>query len=123
MSIPTHEDAMVMVGLMGLLAQSSHQDAFRFVWGPEHVDDYDEFAEKYPAGSEEFGQLITFCGFFESLGALWANDLFNNNLLNDWLYVPLHWNRVKGFALGRRKELGVELIYEHFEAMAKAQEQ
>ena len=52
---------------------------------------------------------------------LWKHGLFHEDLLFDWLSISYMWNRLKGFALGLRSEVGSEALYEHFEAMAKAE--
>lgn len=56
----------------------------------------------------------------ETLGKLYKNDLFNEELLFDWLAVSMVWERIKGFALGLREAAGEPRLYENFEAMAKA---
>jgi hypothetical protein len=45
--------------------------------------------------------------------------LLNRELLFDWIAVAMVWNRIKGFALGARKEAGEPRLYENFELMAK----
>ena len=88
------------------------------VWGDKYIKEHEEFIKKYPSGSKEFSYLIQICGWYESLGALWANDLLNEKLIDDWVFVSGIWERVKGFALGRREQMGEPRIYEHFEALA-----
>lgn len=121
MAKPTHEDALVMLNLLQWAAQADLNKASRFVWGDEYIEEYNKFIEKYPRGTKEYGYASLVCGYFETIGALWKNDLFNQDLLFDWILVTPSWERLKGFALGLRNETGEEKMYEHFEALSAAQ--
>ena len=121
MSAPTHEDAMVMLQIAQWGAAQNNNRAFRFIWSDKYIDDYQEFIKKYPSGSKEFAYVSRVCGWYETIGALWVNGLFNEKLIGDWLWVAGVWERVKGFALGSREQSGNPGIYEHFEALAKTQ--
>lgn len=121
MSGPAHEDAMVMIEMMKLRNTPQAAEEGNFVWGDDYIQDYHEFVKKYPMGSKEFGYISSFCGWFETLGALWKHGLLNKELLDDWILVSYPWERVKGFALGFREERGNDRVYEHFEAMARSQ--
>ena len=121
MAKPTHQDAMVMLNLMQWAAMADLNSATRFVWSDQYVEDYAQFVEKYPTGTLENGYVTLFCGYYESIGTLWKNDLLNENLLFDWLLISAPWDRVKGYALGLREEIGEPRLYENFEALAAAQ--
>ncbi len=56
-----------------------------------------------------------------TVGALYKPGLLNRELLFDWLAVAPIWDRLKGFALGMRKDRKVPQLWENFELMAKAQ--
>ena len=119
MSAPAHEDAMVMLQLARWGAESISKKAGRFLWGDDYIDDYQEFIKKYPQGSKEYGYVSQICSWNETLAALWVNGLLNEKLISDWLMVNRTWERVKGFALGLREEVGDPRVLEHFEALAK----
>ena len=121
MAKPTHEDAMLMLQMAQLGAVSGMRDATRFLWSDAFEQDYDEFVSKYPRGSQEYSYVSQICGWYETLGTFYKHKLFNEELLFDWLLVSGVWNRIKGFALGLREEMGEPKLYENFEAMAKAQ--
>ena len=70
-------------------------------------------------GSEEYGYASKVCGWFESVGTLYKQDLLNSELLFDWLTIKLPWSRLSGFAIGVRNAAGEPRLYENFEAMAK----
>lgn len=95
-------------------------EALNWLWSDQFVVDYEEFAKKYPFGSEGRDSAAKICGAFETLGTLYKHGLFNEDLLFDWLVVPMVWERIKGYALGVRQGAGDEGIYENFEALAAA---
>ena len=119
MSAPTHEDAMIMLQLARWGAEANMNKANRFLWSDDYIEDYQEFIKKYPQGSKENGYVGQICGWHESVAALWVNGLFSEKLISDWLLFSGTWERVKGFALGLREEIGDDRVLEHFEALAK----
>jgi hypothetical protein len=121
MSAPTYEDATIMLQLAQLSATQGNPKAGNFVWSDKFEKDFAKFQEKYPLGSKENQYVSQICGWFETVAALWVNGLLNDKLLGDWLAVDLVWQQVKGYALGMRELSGNPRIYEHFEALAKAQ--
>ena len=121
MSAPTYEDANIMLQLARWGAELGNNKATRFIWGDKFIQEYDEFIKKYPMGSKEFSYVSQVCGWYESLAALWVNDLLNEKLIDDWVLVSSIWERVKGFAFGLREQIGDVRIFEHFEALANKQ--
>lgn len=121
MAKPTYQDATLMLRLAQWGAASDLQKAAAFLWSDRYETDYKEFLGKYPTGSEEWSLAIQICGWYETLGTLYKHDLFNGELLFDWLAVSAVWERIKGFALGFREEADNARLYENFEALAKAQ--
>jgi hypothetical protein len=121
MAKPTFQDATLMLQLAHLSATSGLQKANAFLWSDKYEQDYKEFVKKFPAGTDEHSYASQICGWFETLGTLFKYDLFNRDLLFDWLLVSGVWDRIKGFALGVREEAKEPKLYENFEAMAKAQ--
>ena len=119
MSKPTKDDANLMIQLMRWGAAENLQNARNWIWSDEFISDYDEFIAKYPVGSEEYGYASKVCGWFESVGTLYKQDLLNSELLFDWLTIKLPWSRLSGFAIGVRNATGEPRLYENFEAMAK----
>ena len=121
MTKPTHQDAMVMLNVMQWAALADLNTASRFVWGDDFIEEFKELVEKYPRGTKEYSYVVLVCGYFETIGTLWKNDLFNEDLLFDWILVAPSWDRLKGFALGLREQIGEKRLYENFEALAVAQ--
>lgn len=120
MAKPTYQDAALMLQLAQWQAALGAQDAMNWLWSDQFVPDYAEFVKKYPVGSEGQLKAAKVCGFFETLGTLYKHGLFNEDLLFDWLAISMVWNRIKGYALGIRQEVGNPRMYENFEAMANA---
>jgi hypothetical protein len=120
MARPTHEDAMLVLQLAQLGVTSGIQNATNWLWSDDFIPDYPEFVKKYPRGSEGYLKAMKVCGYFETLGTLYKHGLLNEDLLFDWLAVSMVWDRIKGFALGVRREAGEPRLHENFEAMAKA---
>tara|TARA_B100000035_G_scaffold297713_1_gene290745 strand:- start:109 stop:471 length:363 start_codon:yes stop_codon:yes gene_type:complete len=119
MGKPTKDDADIMLQLMRWGAAQNLQDAMNWIWSDAFIDDYVQFAEKYPPGSAEYGKASKVCGWFESIGTLYKHGLISGELLFDWITVKLPWSRLESFALGVRKKAGEPRLYENFEAMAK----
>jgi len=121
MAKPTYQDASLMLQIAHWGAVSGLQKASSFFWSDKFEPDYKKFLEKYPVGSDEYSSITQICGWHETLGTLFKHDLFNRELLFDWLLVSGVWERIKGFALGVRQEAKEPKLYENFEAMARAQ--
>lgn len=118
---PTHQDAIIMLRLYQWTAIAGLSKAINWMWSDDFITDYAEFIKKYPRGSESYEKATRICGYYETIGTLYKNGLFNEELLFDWLAVYLVWDRIKDFAIGLREEAEEPRIFENFEAMAKAQ--
>ena len=121
MAKPTHDDATLMVQLAQWASTSGVPAALRWLWSDQFVPDYAEFVQKYPPGSDGDRNAAIVCTFFETVGTLYKQGLFNEELLFDWLWVAGPWDKLKGYALGQRQEAAVSALWENFEAMAAAQ--
>ena len=119
MSKPTKDDANLMIQLLRWGAAEGVQDAMNWIWSDDFISDYDEFIVNYPRGSREYGNATKVCGWFESIGTLYKQELISGELLFDWLTVKLPWSRLSGFAKGVRDAAGEPRLYENFESMAK----
>ena len=91
-------------------------------WITEHQPlEWEAFSTTYSEGSEEYGLVVRYLRYFETLGTLWKNQLFDEALLFDWLWLYGAWDRVSSIALGMRAKYGVAGMWENFEAVAQAQ--
>jgi hypothetical protein len=123
MTKPNYQDATLMLQLAQWWATSGQNEAMNWMWSDQFIADYADFVKKYPPGSEGFANASKICGWLETVGTLYKHELFNEELLFDWLTIGLVWDRIKGFALGCREQTGEPRMYENFEAMAKAQKE
>ena len=123
MSKPSHQDALIMLQCAQWNALTGVQEAMNWMYSDEFELDYAKFKDKFPPGSEGYARANKICGWYETIGTLSKHGLFNEELLFDWLYIRGSWERIKGFALGVREEVGNPHIYENFEALANAQEE
>jgi hypothetical protein len=120
MSKPNYEEANLMIQLLRWGSETGFSEASNFLWSDEFEEDYEAFKQKYPWGSQEQKYASQLCGWYESLGALWVNELISEKLIGDWFAVAMVWERIKNYALGIREQSGNPGIHEHFEALAKA---
>lgn len=117
---PKYQDAVLMLQMAQWGAALDLSEATNWMWSDEFVSDYDEFKRKYPRGSDGALRAAKICGWFETIGTVYKHGLLNEDLLFDWLLISGVWDRIKGYAVGVRRETGAALLYENFEAMAKA---
>lgn len=120
MAKPTYQDATLMIQLAQWGSASGVPDAVNWTLSDEFEPDYAEFMKKYPPGSEGNAKVNKILGWYETIGTLYKQGLFNEELLFDWLAVYIVWDRVKEIALGWREQSGNPRINENFEALAKA---
>jgi len=116
MAKPTHKDAELMLQLV----RSWPIEATDFLWSDEFVADPGELATS-PDG-QAVANIRAVLNMYETIGTLYKHELLNEDLLFDWLAIDLTWDRVKGYALSWRQEIGNPHMYENFEAMADAQQ-
>ena len=115
MAKPTHKDAELMLQLV----RSWPIEATDFLWSDEFVADPGELATSLDG--QAVANIRAVLNMYETIGTLHKHDLLNEDLLFDWLAIDLTWDRVKGYALAWRAEIGNPHMYENFEAMASAQ--
>lgn len=120
MSQPTQHDADLLLRLAQLHAQLGLNDAMNWLWSDEFILEYENFVQKYPRGSAEYGRAGKIGGYFETVGSLWKHGLVNEDLLFDWLLVHPIWDRVRDHVLHLREAAKESALYENFEALALA---
>ena len=118
MSVPTPQDAQLVVQLAQLAAVQDLDKAVAWLFAHKMPTEPAAFGERYPAGSKGHRHATAVLNYVETIGALWKHELLNEELLFDWLSVSGVWERVKGLALAQRKEYGEAHLWELVEAMA-----
>ena len=122
MSVPTPQDAQLVVQLAQLAAVQGLDKAVAWLFAHKMPTEPAAFRERYPVGSKGHRHATTTLNNMETIGTLWKHGLLNEELLFDWLWVSGVWERVKGLALLQRQEHGEAHLWELVEAMAVAQE-
>jgi hypothetical protein len=117
---PTHEDAMVMLGLIQASGMFGVGDAFAIIYADDFPADPDAFWAKYPMSSEGGQAVIGSMRYFETIGTLVRNGLFNEDLAYDWLSITVPWDKLKLIA-EKMREGGPAALWENFEYIAERQ--
>ena len=122
MSIPTQEDAHLMVRLFELRLNRYIQKSETWFNMEFLPGTWAEVEGKYPKGSEEWRMLTTVLGYWEMLGALVDQNLLSEDLLFDAIEsVDFTWQRVKEWLPTIREEVGPD-VWENIELLATRQD-
>ena len=121
MAKPTTEDARLVVEFAKIAAELKLAQAQDWMWSDQFPPNYEDFVKKYPRGTAEHARALQICNFYETIGALWKQGLFSEEMIFEWLWIAGPWERMKGFALAQRKAANNDSIFELFEGMAEAQ--
>jgi hypothetical protein len=121
MAKPTREDADILLRLAELSALSNLPAAAAYIWSDDFPTDFARFRAKFPRGKrgEEESLLRRYLAHWETACTLYRNGLFNEDLFFDWMDITVVWDRVRGYALGVRKEMENPALYENFEYAAE----
>src|SRR5438067_1011513 len=96
MSIPTHEDAHLLLKLFRLRLDPFVQEAETWFITDFQPGTWDELKARYPSSSREWRMLTTVLGYWEMLGALIDHNLLSDDLLFDTIEsVDVAFERVR----------------------------
>ena len=88
-------------------------------WIAEHQPlEWEAFSATHSEGSEAYGLVVRYMRYYETLGTLWKNRLFDEALLFDWLWLYGAWDRISSVALGMREKYGVAGRMANFQVTA-----
>lgn len=120
---PTQADAQLVVQLAQLGASMNLDRGQALLWRhkAEGGLTYEKFEADYPNGSEDEAAILNVLKWHETIGTLVKQGLLNRDLVLDWLWVAGTWQLCRHIALGQRAEMGVDAMWENFEALAAAQ--
>ena len=81
------------------------------------------FSDEFDSETATLGDVAvrTAATFFETVGTLVKNGLFDRELALDWLWVGGVWRQVAPAIERVRADQGEPRLYENFEALAQAQ--
>lgn len=121
MSIPTHEDAHLLVRLFSLRLEPYMQQSEDWFVTQFQSGSWADLKERYPNGSREWRMLTTVLGYWEMIGALIDHNLLSEDLVFDAMEsIDTTWDRVKEWLPQARLELGSDL-WENIELLANKQ--
>jgi hypothetical protein len=121
-SIPTQEDAHLLVELFKLRLDPFLQQAETWFATEFQAGTWNEIKQRYPLASKEWRSLTTVLGYWEMVGALVEQNLLSEDLLFDAIEsMDFTWERVKEWVPAARTEGGPEL-WENIEILANRQQ-
>jgi len=110
MSIPTHEDAHLMVKIFKLRLDPFLQEAETWFTTEFKQVQWEELKQLYPLSSREWRMLTTVLGYWEMLGALVDHNLMSDDLLFDTMEsMDITWAIVKDWLPSIRAGMEPEL--------------
>ncbi|HVT65023.1 MAG TPA: DUF4760 domain-containing protein [Mycobacteriales bacterium] len=104
------DDAMLMVQLLALGAQTGLNDAMSHVMRPGFDPDQVDASDK---------PVQTILNFGETVATFVKQGLLDKDLVHDLLWLEGMWTKVGPAALKVREAAGEKRLYENFEALAK----
>jgi len=110
MSVPTHDDAVLMVQLAQWGTTLGVEDAMSQVFAPDF--------DPQTADATEDSGVRKILNYGESIGTLTKHGLLSEQLVHDWLWISGMWERVGPAAKKVRAQAGEPRLYENFEALA-----
>jgi hypothetical protein len=120
-SIPTQEDAHLMLELFKLRLDPYLQQSETWFATKFEAASWDEVKTKYPMGSVEWRMLSTVLGYWEMLGALVDHNLLSEDLLFDAIEsMDFTWERVKEWVPNARGG-AIPDLWENVERLANRQ--
>lgn len=121
MSIPTQDDAHLMIKLFKLRLNPYMQEAETWFAMRFEPGSWEEIKQRYPHGGPEWRLLTTVLGYWEMLGALIDHNLLSEDLFFDAIEgLDLTWDKVKEWLPMARSEMGAEL-WENIELLVQRQ--
>jgi hypothetical protein len=121
MSIPTQDDAHLMIELFRLRLDPLFQESESWFISKFEPGPWDEMKAKYPVGGREWRMMTTVLGYWEMVGALMDHNLLSEDLLFDAMEsIDATWAKVLEWLPAARIELGTDL-WENIELMITRQ--
>jgi hypothetical protein len=110
MSIPTHEDAHLLVKLFKLRLEPFMQESETWFNTQLQLGPWAEMQAKYDLNSREWRMLTTVLGYWEMLGALVDHNLLSDDLLFDTMEsMDITWAKIREWLPSARADMGAEL--------------
>jgi hypothetical protein len=121
MSIPTQDDARLMIELFRLRLDPFLQEAENWFITTFEPGPWSDMRSRYPEGSREWRMLTSVLGYWEMVGALMDHNLLSEDLLFDAMEsIDATWGKVGDWLPEARMELGSDL-WENIELLVTRQ--
>lgn len=121
MSIPTQEDAFLMVELFKVRMEPFMQESETWFSTQFQPESWEEIKLRHPVGTKEWRMLTTVLGYWELLGSLLDHNLLSEDLLFDAIEsVDVTWDKVQAWLPNARLEMGSDL-WENIELLVARQ--
>ena len=121
MSIPTHEDAHLLVKIFKLRLEPFMQESETWFTTELQLGSWEEMQARYSLSSREWRMLTTVLGYWEMLGALVDHNLMSDDLLFDTLEtMDITWVKVVEWLPTARAAMGPEL-WENIDLLIRRQ--
>ena len=121
MSIPTHEDAHLLVRLFSLRLEPFMQQSEDWFLTQFQTGSWSDLKTRYPIPGHEWRMLTTILGYWEMIGAIIDHNLLSEDLVFDAIEsIDATWGKVQDWLPEARLELGSDL-WENIEILAQKQ--
>jgi hypothetical protein len=117
----TREDAHTMLQLARLAAEMKVGAGMDVLWHDDFPSNAAKLNERFPIGSKGRRYLDSLCYWYETVGTLVKNGLFDRGLCSDWLNVTMVWDRIRPMVDSERATTGDVRLWENFELLAESQ--
>lgn len=122
MAKPTKDDAALLVELAHLNVSMTRIEGADDLMSSSFPKTIEAIRAKYPDENSPTWQSIRGHLYWgETVATLVRQELFSEELAQDWVWFRGYWGAVAPIALAWRKESGVPQMYENFEWLASRQ--
>lgn len=121
MSIPTQDDARLLLELFRLRLDPFLQESETWFITKFESGSWDDLKARYPSGSREWRMLTSILGYWEMVGALIDHNLLSEDLVFDAMEsIDATWDKVREWLPSARLDMGSDL-WENIEMLVNRQ--
>jgi hypothetical protein len=117
----TQQDAQIMLQLSQLWASLGVADGMAILSAGDAPMTAEEYEQRCPKGSAGRTAVSSVLQWYETVGTLVKNGLFDRALTYDWLLVHGIWDLCAPIAQAQREQYGEIGLWENFELLAEGQ--
>ena len=116
MSEPTRKDAELLIKLYSTMVAADMWEAFNWAMGLDELS-YEEFAERYPLGSDGYNHFMKIGSYYELIGILVKYGTINEDMVLDYYYTL--WDKLGPLVKGYQEAMGSPGWFENYEYLGK----